>query len=459
MWENCVVTQSGITLLSKLEAIELSGAKYGMSTVPVASLMSQKSVTSPGATLNITQFKNTNEGFEVVIRVDNKGANQEYTIKQVGIYAREKGAEGDGILFAIMQDEVGNRIPAESEIPDFSLQIKMYFAISNGVEISAVIDSSILISRGEAEELIDDAVNAVNAELNNHTKNKDNPHAVTKSQVGLGNVPNVTTNDQTPTYTEAADNAELKSGEKLSTAFGKIAKTVKSLIAHLADKVTHITSGERTAWNGKADKIVLGGSTFNPSNGTVTVTNAAVQKAVTPAAPTSGQVAVFDGTAGQLKSSGFTIAASVPADAKFTDTNTTYGNMTGATASAAGKAGLVPAPAAGKQTSFLRGDGTWVVPTDTNTAKASSTATVGSASGWSAGSLPTKGADIAADDITAWSAGTAASASVSKGVLTITNGTVPSLSFTARSIPNVTAVGSLPSLTVTNTTVVTGVST
>ena len=46
-------------------------------------------------------------------------------------------------------------------------------------------------------------------------------------------------------------------------------------------------------------------------------------------------------------------------------TNTTYSNMTGATSSAAGTAGLVPAPAAGKQTSFLRGDGTWVVPTNT----------------------------------------------------------------------------------------------
>ena len=39
--------------------------------------------------------------------------------------------------------------------------------------------------------------------------------------------------------------------------------------------------------------------------------------------------------------------------------------MTAATASAAGLTGLVPAPAAGKQTSFLRGDGTWVIPTNT----------------------------------------------------------------------------------------------
>lgn len=47
----------------------------------------------------------------------------------------------------------------------------------------------------------------------------------------------------------------------------------------------------------------------------------------------------------------------VPANAVFTDH--TYANMTAATDSAAGKAGLVPAPAAGAQGKFLRGDGTW----------------------------------------------------------------------------------------------------
>lgn len=39
-------------------------------------------------------------------------------------------------------------------------------------------------------------------------------------------------------------------------------------------------------------------------------------------------------------------------------------NMVGATATASGTAGLVPAPASGKQNNFLRGDGTWSeVPT------------------------------------------------------------------------------------------------
>lgn len=78
------------------------------------------------------------------------------------------------------------------------------------------------------------------------------------------------------------------------------------------------------------------------------------------------------GTAGLIKtsstvtsSSGYTACPVISGVPYYKDTNTTYSNMKGATSSAAGTAGLVPAPAAGKQASFLRGDGTWVVPTNT----------------------------------------------------------------------------------------------
>lgn len=72
--------------------------------------------------------------------------------------------------------------------------------------------------------------------------------------------------------------------------------------------------------------------------------------------------------------SGYTVCPIVGGIPYYKDTNTTYANMKAATASAAGAAGLVPAPAAGKQTSFLRGDGTWVVPTNTTYGLASTTA-------------------------------------------------------------------------------------
>lgn len=60
-----------------------------------------------------------------------------------------------------------------------------------------------------------------------------NPHKVNKEQVGLGNVPNVTTDDQTPTYEEAEEFENISSGEKLSIAFGKIQKAISSLLGHI----------------------------------------------------------------------------------------------------------------------------------------------------------------------------------------------------------------------------------
>ena len=81
-----------------------------------------------------------------------------------------------------------------------------------------------------------DVIDTELKKLEAHTTGKSNPHGVTKAQVGLGDVPNVTTNNQTPTYTEATALSELTSGEKLAEAFGKIAKAVKEFISHLANK-------------------------------------------------------------------------------------------------------------------------------------------------------------------------------------------------------------------------------
>ena len=69
-----------------------------------------------------------------------------------------------------------------------------------------------------------DTSRASASDLTSHVNNTSNPHSVTKSQVGLGNVPNVTTNNQTPTFSQASSRANIASGEKLSTIFGKIMK-------------------------------------------------------------------------------------------------------------------------------------------------------------------------------------------------------------------------------------------
>lgn len=66
--------------------------------------------------------------------------------------------------------------------------------------------------------------------FNAHEGHYDNPHGVTKEQIGLGNVENVSINYQTPTY-EIADEVEnLYSGEYLCDAMAKIAKVIEKLI-------------------------------------------------------------------------------------------------------------------------------------------------------------------------------------------------------------------------------------
>ena len=82
------------------------------------------------------------------------------------------------------------------------------------------------------------------------------------------------------------------------------------------------------------------------------------------------------------------------------------------------------------------------------------TGSVGSASGWDTGTLPQLGDTIPADDITNWDAGTASSATITNGVLVLTNSTTPTLAYTAKTIPNVTSVGTLPSLSVSSTPVI-----
>ena len=118
-----------------------------------------------------------------------------------------------------------------------STDVDFYPAADSGRALE--LNLTVVVQLGNAENvtaiLIEGDIYATKLEFDAHVNDHNNPHQVSAEDVGLGNVPNVTTNGQTPTYTRASARANLVSGETLSVAFGKISKAIFDLINHLAN--------------------------------------------------------------------------------------------------------------------------------------------------------------------------------------------------------------------------------
>ena len=138
--------------------------------------------------------------------------------------------------------------PSEDEFYDINVQNENMDIIDreiNGLKQPAYKVSTAMsdLNSGEMITVAFGKIAKAVSTLISHVANKSNPHGVTKNQIGLENVPNVATNDQTPTYTEASSLSSLVSGEKTSVAFGKIAKAVSTLISHTTSKATNSVLG------------------------------------------------------------------------------------------------------------------------------------------------------------------------------------------------------------------------
>ena len=226
MWENTVITNAGIELLKNALSggtITVTAIKSGAGKVDVSALKSQTAVSSIKQSGTVQGVTKTNETIKIGVLFSNAGLSAGYSMTQLGIYA--KGSTGSEVLFAISQSTTGKEVPAESAMPSWSLVHNFYIKLNNDVKMTATVDPEGYVT-----------FETMQTALNTHTGNKSNPHSVTKSQVGLGNVPNVATNDQTPTYSDTTTLVTLSSGEKISIAFAKIKLAITTLIDHLVNK-------------------------------------------------------------------------------------------------------------------------------------------------------------------------------------------------------------------------------
>lgn len=165
-----------------------------------------------------------------------------FYLMEIGLFAKVVNADGTDddehpeTLIGYAFDGHGDKIIGTS-LSEFIINIPLTVADVNNVTVD--IDSLVYPTLKQFE----DEVNTRKTEdeelqnsLNVHITDTSNPHGVTAEQIGLDKVPNVATNDQTPTYSQNSTLSNIVSGEKISVSFGKIMKAIADLISHIGSK-------------------------------------------------------------------------------------------------------------------------------------------------------------------------------------------------------------------------------
>ena len=212
-----------------------------------------------------------------VDKVDGKGlSSQDFTQQEKDkLNGIERGAEVNKVTS--VQDRTGDVKITKADVgldqvPNVTTNNQTPTYSQNSTLSNIVSGEKISVSFGKIMKAI--------ADLISHIGSKSNPHSVTKSQVGLDNVPNVATNDQQPTFAESGTRSNIVSGETLSTLFGKIKK-------FFADLKTVAFTGSYTDLSNKPTSMQNPNSLTLTMNGSSTSYNGSVSASKSWYAPTS----------------------------------------------------------------------------------------------------------------------------------------------------------------------------
>lgn len=155
-WENVTITKGGEQLLSKM----MNGSKLlftrvviGDKTVNNELLSAQTSVFSPiSAPALIAGRSETPQenGTQIKIQIRNDGVSTTTRMLQIGLYA--KSEHDDEVLFGILQDDIGEEIPAYEEFPQFLIELYTTIAISRTNNIQVVVNPSVYVTFADLQE-------------------------------------------------------------------------------------------------------------------------------------------------------------------------------------------------------------------------------------------------------------------------------------------------------------------
>lgn len=241
-------TKAGLeyaALTAQGKIIEFTKGKFGDGIRSIENIAELTDLIHPLGELPISKKSVKNSTIITTTQFSNRVGGSilpTFYLMEIGLFAKVVNADGTDddehpeTLIGYAFDCHGDKIIGTS-LSEFIINIPLTVADVNNVTVD--IDSLVYPTLKQFE----DEVNTRKTEdeelqnsLNVHITDTSNPHGVTAEQIGLDKVPNVATNDQTPTYSQNSSLSNITSGEKLSVSFGKIMKAIADLISHIGSK-------------------------------------------------------------------------------------------------------------------------------------------------------------------------------------------------------------------------------
>lgn len=143
-WENAAITDAGVDMLNDLLAgrrLTVTNAYGGTEAAKdPAGLQAQTDVLGERTLLSLLDVEDVEDGKTVKIQISNIGVEEDFTLHQIGVFARLDDKPEQ--LLAVFQDDRGVEVPSQASSPSFLLEFYGFLAITNGVKISVDLSGS-----------------------------------------------------------------------------------------------------------------------------------------------------------------------------------------------------------------------------------------------------------------------------------------------------------------------------
>lgn len=189
------------------DSITFTRAVIGNATTAPANPTQLSDVVSPMVTASFTAITEGENFVTLAAVFDNLEVVTGAYASELGLYAKDEN-DNEHLYAYTYVGENADYIPAHDSGRTVQIQMTIVVAIGDAEDVSAV--------------LIDAAAYATREEFEDHVNNHNNPHVVTKEQVGLGLVENNYFVDNNIVVDQLSSAANIQTGDTLRQAMSKI---------------------------------------------------------------------------------------------------------------------------------------------------------------------------------------------------------------------------------------------